>query len=187
MLEKVLLKGESLPEYELLDDTGAKVTLRQYWEKQKTIFVFLRHFGCQHCRAQAVQYSRARLLFEEAGLGVVFIGLGDVKQAKEFREEFFIPYPVLFDPTKQIYKQFQLLKVSPIKEMQPSSFINAIRDTAKYGAAIPKQSARQLGGVFIADTNGRLVYVFRSERASIFPDVEDTLEYAREPSAVYPQ
>ncbi len=184
MLEKVLLKGDTLPEYELLDENGQRVTLRQYWEKRKTIFVFLRHFGCQHCRAQAVQYSRARLLFEEAGLGVVFIGLGNVKQAKDFRDEFFIPYPVLFDPTKQIYKRFQLLMVSPLKELQPSSFMNAIRDTAKYGAAMPKQSVRQLGGVFIVDTNGKLVYVYRSDRASIFPDVEDTLEYSREPSVV---
>jgi len=171
----ILRVGDAIPEVLLPDHTGEIQSFASLWRKQRTAFVFLRHFGCPHCRAQAVTLRQDKQQFEKVNVAVVLIGLGTPAQAQEFRQEFQLPFLVLVDITKVSYYEFGLVHMRMLKELAPTATIHYTRNMLKFGMnALPKgQDMRQLGGVFIADHDGTLLYTFRSESAREYPSTQE--------------
>ena len=90
------------------------------------------------------------------------------------------PYPILSDPERKAYRAFGLERGGTA---QVWSF-NALRTYARGLAAgrlprLPRADITQLGGDFVLDAQGRVVYEHRSEESADRPTIVSLLDAVR--------
>ena len=180
-----LLLGTPAPEATLRDHAGAEVALSALWQAQPTLLVFLRHFGCPHCRGHAIQLRRDAAKYRAAGGQVVLVGLGEPEKAAAFRDDLGLPFTVLCDADKATYRAYGLTRrLNFFREANPAAVSRFIGDVARYGTALTEQDMFQLGGVFVIDRAGIVRFTFTALRAADFPPTAELLHTIREANKV---
>jgi peroxiredoxin len=97
--------------------------------------------------------------FAKAGARVVLVGMGTPAECTAFLEKFNIPFPMIADPQQALYRQFHLKRMSPLGALSPAIAIKGMAAVARgSGIGRPVGDIRQLPGVFIIDTGGRIVF-----------------------------
>lgn len=95
--------------------------------------------------------------FQQLGARIVLVGLGTVEETAAFRTQFHVPFPMIADPEKQLFKAFQLKQATPKALLSIGMAMKGLGALARgHGIGIPKGDVRQLPGVFIIDTDGRI-------------------------------
>src|SRR3954447_9034385 len=87
----------TLDALKLADATGTQHQLGDLWAEQPVVLVFLRHFGCIHCREHASQLGERYAEIQALGADLVAIGTGNERYAAAFVKDEKIPYLVLVD------------------------------------------------------------------------------------------
>jgi peroxiredoxin len=113
--------------------------------------------------------------FDHAGAQVVLVGMGTPEESAAFGMKFDIPFPLISDPRRQLYQAFGLKQISALELASPSVFFKGILTMTKgHGIGIPVGDVRQLTGVFIINTGGRIIYRYIANDPSDHPE-PDTL------------
>ena len=95
--------------------------------------------------------------FQQLGARIVLVGLGTVEETSAFKAQFHVPFPMIADPEKQLFKAFQLKQATPKALLSVGMAMKGLAAMAKgHGIGIPKGDVRQLPGVFIIDKGGRI-------------------------------
>jgi len=114
--------------------------------------------------------------FDQAGAQVVLVGMGTPEESAAFKMKLDIPFPLISDPTRRLYKLFGLKQVSALGLVSPSvAFKGFLAMTKGHAPGIPTGDVRQLPGVFIINTDGRVVYSFFAKDPSDHPDPDTIL------------
>jgi len=132
------------------------------------------------CREHLTQLREHQ---EELGrLGAVVLGVSfeEPSVIAGFAERESLPYPILSDPARRAYRAFGLVRG---KNGQLWS-LNALRTYARGLLAgrlprMPRADIAQLGGDFVLDGHGRVVYEYRSEESADRPAIESLLDAVR--------
>lgn len=118
--------------------------------------------------------------FREAGARVVLVGLGTLEETAAFKSRFDVPFTMITDPHKALFNAFQL-KQAGTKELlslgMAAKGLSAMFRGHRIG--IPKGDVRQLPGVFIIDTGGRIRYSHYARDPADHPSAEDLLVRVR--------
>ena len=171
-----LQKGDSAPDFELLDSARRLHHLNDFWKQRPALMIFWRHFGCG-CgigRAERLREEYARLV--DAGADVFVIGQGEPERAAWYKDKFSIPCPILLDPDEQVYRAYGLLETSPwllLGKPVPGLgyFENLIGVHREKGRPVA-DNPFLLPGEFIADTRGHLILTYRYQYCDNYPDIE---------------
>jgi peroxiredoxin len=153
------MDATKLANVKLADGTGARHRLGDYWQEQPVVLVFLRHFGCLHCREHAALLGQRYQDFTAAGVQVVAIGTGDERYAAAFVRDENIPYPVLVDDHAEAADAASVETVSWGKLLHPNTW-RATVATWRNGHKIHKAGKRvkQLGATFVIAPGDHVVY-----------------------------
>ncbi len=92
------------------------------------------------------------------------VGLGTPAHTAEFRAEMQAPFPILCDPKKNGYKAYGLEKLSVLREIgsRENRSLGQSR-SGEYGVKVSlDQDMAQLGGSFVLDTDGTILYAHRA-------------------------
>src|SRR5262249_43613930 len=73
-----------LADVEVEDAQRQRVRLGSFWQGQRCILIFVRHFGCVGCAEQITELSPRLHELERAGVRVIVIGSGDPKYIAGF-------------------------------------------------------------------------------------------------------
>lgn len=178
--------GKGAPEATLRDQDGNEVALSSLWQTQPTLLVFLRHFGCPHCRGHAIQLRQNAAKYRAAGGQIVLVGLGEPEKAASFRRDLDLPFTVLCDPDKSTYRAYGLTRrMNLLREVaSPAGVAQYAGDIARYGIALTEQDMFQLGGVFVIDRAGILRFTYTAMRAADFPPTLTLLDALQAANAV---
>lgn len=97
--------------------------------------------------------------FDKAGGRVVLVGMGTPVECAAFLRKLDIPFPMIADPQQALYRQFHLQRMSPLGVLSPAVAIKGLAAVAR-GAGIGKPigDVLQLPGVFMIDSDGRIVF-----------------------------
>jgi peroxiredoxin len=145
------------------------------------------------CRDHAVQLHRARRHFEDAGVGLVAVGIGTPAEAAAFRRAQGVDLPLLADPERKTYA-LAGTKVATLDELLAPKVVGrgikrTILSRLRLGSIAVhqgriQQHGAQLGGVLLIAPDGSVRYAYLSHDASDNPPVREVLAAAR---AIRPQ
>ena len=114
--------------------------------------------------------------FAKAGAQVVLVGMGTPSESVEFAAKFNVPFPIVADPEKKLYRKFKLKQMSTLGFFSPSLALKGIAAlVGGHGIGIPQSDVRQLPGVFIIDTAGQIVFSHFSNDPADRPDSKTIL------------
>jgi len=163
-----------------LDDHELRVG--ELWQDQPAALVFLRHYGCTHCRAHAVELHRARDDFAAAGVRLAVIGHGRPEHARDFQRAQKVEGLELYvDSGRDAYRAAGT-KVATLGELfNPGSVAQAAKNLAsdRIVQGLVKGHAAQLGGVLIVKPDGTVPFAHLAEDAADNAPAGEVVEAAR--------
>jgi len=122
------------------------------------------------------QLRHAKSRFDEAGLGIALVGMGSPEEAQDFKPRFSVPFTVIADPQRALYQAFALPRMSPLGFLSPTLALRGLAAMAEgHTMGLPQGDVRQLGGVFIIDTQGRILSGHHARDPAEHPEVDDIL------------
>ena len=122
------------------------------------------------------QLRRERHRFDEAGAQVVLVGMGTPSESKAFAAKHDVPYPIVCDPGKILYRTFDLKRMAPWGFFAPEVVLKGVSAMARgHLMGLPQGDVRQLPGVFVIDTNGKIVFSHYAADPADHPAVADIL------------
>lgn len=163
------------------DESGNDVQIGRLWAKSTALLIFLRHFACIACRAHAQQVWSQKEAYERGGAKISFIGNGDARLIKVFKEDLGIQDAPIY--TDRSLKSFHAAGFNRgfIASMGPTSLKN-IAQLKTQGHSFGKFEKGigdlwQLGGILVIKPDGRVAYSYISQAQGDFP-LEDEIKQA---------
>lgn len=98
--------GDTAPDFELTDESGGQVTLESLLAGESLILYFYPADFTPLCTAEACSIRDMHEDIVDVGVKVVGISPQSEKTHRRFREQFNIPFPLLFDKNKQVIRAF---------------------------------------------------------------------------------
>ncbi|CAB3364056.1 Hypothetical predicted protein [Cloeon dipterum] len=146
--------------------TGESVAMSSVWEKQTSVIIFFRRWGCVFCRLWAHDLKQISPLLKEnnvrlVGVGPENIGVEDFVAGEFFDGELFI------DTDKKSYSGLGFKRFNWISVIA-ALFTRESRDAISRGKAANvggdmKGDGLQNGGALIVGPGGKLLYSFKQD------------------------
>ena len=122
------------------------------------------------------QLRRAKHRFDQAGSRVVLVAMGTPAESNAFAREQAIPFEMVCDPERKVYKAFDLEQITPRGFLRPSVALRGVMAMARgHGIGLPVGDVRQLPGVFIIDPSGTIVFSHFAADPADHPAADDIL------------
>jgi peroxiredoxin len=159
----------------LENERGEHVALDELWRDRAAALVFLRHYLCVQCRVGSMELERDRHLLG-AEPNVWLLGMGTPVQARAFKEQTGVSFPLLLSPDMLAYQAMDLPRGGFLQIFGLAAQRVARRrakgiglERAAAGGNRPKQRPEQdwhqLGGAFVFAPGGRVVWGHRARHA----------------------
>jgi alkyl-hydroperoxide reductase/thiol specific antioxidant family protein len=116
------------------------------------------------------------------GAGVAVIAAGFPAMAKDFQQEYRLPFPVLVDTPRATYAALGLKRDSPLHvtwtSLRELALLRGAFKLARHGVGAPKprQDVLQLGGALVVAPGGKVKLVHRATEVSDNVPVDALLE-----------
>jgi peroxiredoxin len=144
-----------------------------------TLLVFLREFGCPHCAHQVDQIMARLPELESLGVGVVLVGNGPPEALVPFARRMQLEgrrVTVVTDPSRASFR------AAALRRPRKYGWWTVPETLRVFGAGYRQRrragDAWQLGGAFLVDDAGRVVYHHRSETPGDLADPSDIVQAA---------
>jgi len=122
------------------------------------------------------QLRRSRKSFEKAKAQIVLVGMGTPAESAEFAARYDVPFPIVADPEKKLYRKFGLKQMSTLGFLSPSVALKGVAAiVGGHGIGLPQGDVRQLPGVFVIDTAGEIIFSHFSKNPADHPDAKTIL------------
>jgi peroxiredoxin len=163
----------------LPDQDGTPHRLGELWRDRPAVLVFLRHFGCLHCREHAVQLRDRYDDLQRQGIDLVAIGTGDQRYAGAFVRDENIPYLVLVDDDARAAHAASVGVASWYRLLHPTTW-RATVETWRRGHRIhqPGKRVTQLGATFVLGPGDQVRYSHVDADSTDHASVPDVLAAA---------
>jgi peroxiredoxin len=179
-------RADALADIELPDHEGNSVRLGDLWQEEPVVLVWVRHYGCVHCRSHAVELEGARSEFDAAGARVVLVGQATPRQAAHFRRRLEIDLPVLADEGRESYKAAGAKVATASELLGPKSVSQGLRKTFESRGKVHQGRIvghpAQLGGAMVIAPGGEVTWSHMADDASDNASPDEILAAARQAS-----
>jgi len=123
------------------------------------------------------QLCRAKSRFDNIGAQVILVGMSTPAESTSFKEKLDVPFPIISDPGQQVYRAFNLKRISPLGFFSPTVALKGISAMAQgHTMGLPQGDVRQLPGVFVIRADGQIIYRHYASDPSDHPDPDTILE-----------
>jgi peroxiredoxin len=115
--------------------------------------------------------------FRAAGARIVLVGMGTPAECNAFKRRFKVPFPMISDPGRELYRLFNLGRMSPLRIMSPSLFAKGVSALSRgHHLGVPQGDVLQLPGVFVIGADDRVCYAFAPSDPAGHPSIKDILK-----------
>ena len=179
--------GQVVPDVVVYRVDGSAIRIHTLCSDTPVVLTFLRHFGCHFCRAFLGTLRGAYPEFVSHRIELVAVAQGTPAQTAHYRHSLRLPFPMLADPTRTVFRAFGLGEVplraalSPIVigrmiHLAALGTLPGVGDHLQAATGSNGSSLAQLSGTFIIGPGGVLQYSHRSTRIDQQPSVADLLQ-----------
>jgi peroxiredoxin len=107
------------------------------------------------------------------------VSSGTPAQAEAFRRDYRVPFTIICDPDRVLFKKYALREMTLRHYLSPRMHVKTIQVLAQgYGHKSGEGSEAQLGGVFIIATSGKVAYAHIAADAADHPSPQDIVQAA---------
>lgn len=99
--------GDPAPDFALPNADGNETRLSDHGGREVVLF-FIREFGCPVCRRHSTGLGHRYEEFQKAGAEVLVVTPGDTQRAKAYASALALPFPVLADADREVYRLYGL-------------------------------------------------------------------------------
>jgi peroxiredoxin len=159
-----MMRADSLASLTVLDAAGASVALGSLWRERAAVLVFVRHFGCIHCRDHVIQLRADEPQFRAAGAEMTIIGNGSPSFIEGFRAETGWQGALYTDPTLAAYRAAELVRgvTNTLDPRALAPTLRAFLRGGRQGRTLGDQW--QQGGVVVIEPGDKVVWHHASGR-----------------------
>jgi len=157
--------------------TGEKVPFGSLL-KQRTVVALLRRFGCILCRAGAAELSRAKPELSQAGVSMLALGIEKLGH-QEFVDGHYFDGPIFIDEKRAVYKELGATRASAWSVLRPSMFFSGFKASKQGFAGNFAGDGLQLGGTFVLDPDGTVLYGYAQKSFEDHAPVADVIAAAK--------
>jgi peroxiredoxin len=162
--------GSLAPDFALPDDSGEMWRLSEH-RGRPCVLMFHRHLACLPCQDHLVALRDHAECFRDATIAVVTFS--DVDRLADYRSALALPFAVLSDREREIYRRYGLERGSWWR-------IYGVRTLREYVRLLragrrltrPTEDTLQLGGDFVIDSGGVIVFAARPASPAARPSIE---------------
>ncbi|CAN9502395.1 unnamed protein product [Ophioblennius macclurei] len=181
IVERDLRSKHVSPDLSLTDArTGETVTLDKYLQRnEKTLLVLIRQFSCLLCRLHIQDLRKNQELLDAHSVGVVVVSFGCQDGAAHWLRDTNCHYEMLLDPSREMYAALglgaSLKKVLGFGNML--LYAEYVADKMQFPRGLPsiQDDMFQLGGDFVLDQYGKVLFSHRCQSPLDRPSVERIL------------
>lgn len=160
--------------------TGATTTLGKYLVTgKKTLLVLIRQFSCLLCRLHLKDLQKNQRSLDAHSVEVLIISFGCREGASHWLVETGFQYDMLLDSDRQLYSAFGLgASVSKVLNFRNMLlYAEYVMDDMEFPRGLPsiKDDMFQLGGDFVVDEHGTVLFSHRCHSPIDRPSVEHIL------------
>lgn len=131
------------------------------------------------CFSHLVQVARAFFQFKKAGCGIVVVSQGKAEVLAHFERKNPMPFPVTGDPERAVYKAFGLTRTSFLTFLMPWilwQYVVKVFTGTPVRVPYLSEDVTQLGGNFLLDQAGNVLWQFKSKNPTRRPSVDEMLK-----------
>lgn len=172
--------GGQMPEFIFDTPFEKNLSFHEVAKGKKTALIFLRYYGCTLCQLDMAQYAADYGQVEAAGAQLLIV-LQSAPQgiADQLEGPHALPYRIVCDPQKKIYKMFA---VSPAHSKEEMAGPNTLAKLEKAKAIGYQHGAYegdelQLPAAFVIDENNVVRYAHYGKTVDDLPDTASLAEY----------
>jgi hypothetical protein len=123
------------------------------------------------------QLASERERFRAAGAHVVLVGMATPVQCRAFIRQFEVPFPMIADPGRTLYRRFHLERMSPLQVLSPGMLVKGVAALARgHLPGAPQGDVLQLPGVFVIGAGDRVCRAFAPTDPAGHPPPDDVLK-----------
>jgi peroxiredoxin Q/BCP len=101
----VVEEGQAAPDFEAVDDTGARVRLSDFRGRPVVLYFYPKD-DTPGCTAQACGFRDAYALYEERGAVVLGVSPDDEASHVRFKQKYGLPFTLLADPEHEVAEAY---------------------------------------------------------------------------------
>ncbi len=132
------------------------------------------------CREHLAQLREHQEELDQSRAVVLGVSFEEPSVITRFTEGESLPYPILSDPERRAYRAFGLERGGTSQVWSPNALRTYARGLLRGRLPhLPRADIAQLGGDFVLDGLGRVVYEYRSEESADRPAIDTLLDAVR--------
>ena len=172
------------PPLELPTPGGGRRSLEEF-RGRPVMVSFLGPAGCLFCRAHVIRTIQAKDAIADAGGNVVFVVYSDPELVmSRMMHDLNLPYLLMVDSERQAYERWGLGPATLRSKLMPSLYWETLKEIFKVisgreRALKEEPGPRQLGGDFVVNRDGLLVFEHRMKSFHDRASIDDVLSAMR--------
>ena len=103
--------GDVAPDFNLRDENGLPVSLKDYLGKKVVVLYFYPKDFTSGCTVEACSFRDDYRLYEDQGAVVIGVSLDSVESHSKFSEKYNLPFPILSDNGKETATAYGVLGI----------------------------------------------------------------------------
>lgn len=151
--------GDKAPAFEFINQHNKRFHFPSNFRGKKVALSFLRHLGCPLCKEKVSELAELYSTMGDSNIELIVVVDGTQTRIENFVKRNNIPFHLVGDKEKKIYKLYGLSSGTFAQVVSPSVLKSSIRATFKghiHGRF--EGDEFQLPGDFIVDGDGKIVF-----------------------------
>ena len=116
--------GDAAPDFNLLDENGLPVSLKDYLGKKVVVLYFYPKDFTSGCTAEACSFRDDYKLYENQGAVVIGVSLDSVDSHSKFSGRYDLPFHILSDNSKETATAYGVLGIGGLLAKRATFIIN---------------------------------------------------------------
>ncbi len=125
----MLTVGDKAPDFTAVDDSGNKITLKQFRGKTVVLYFYPKD-DTSGCTAEACDFRDNFAKYKKAGAVVLGVSPDSVKSHDKFKSKYELPFPLISDESKEILNAYGVWQE---KSMYGRKYMGVVRTTFVIG------------------------------------------------------
>jgi len=168
-------------DFTFLRPDGTPLQLSEF-RGRTLVLIALRHLACISCRAHVKEAEGVYDEIKAANGEVLLISFSSPERVAQYRIDFPLPFLAVADPEMKAYRELGMGRMSPLTLLRPhvtGHYLALMMRGWKPKGPSKGDDVMQLGGDFVIDASGNMVYAHPCKDPSDRPSANELLAIVR--------